>query len=516
VHLGWTIRDEAALNALHCRNGRQRARPVARPRNDNVMTINERHVVVGAGVSGCVAAIMKKRAGYDVTILERNRSTDDLVLPIGTETCNIVSENHSGAEYPYDPQSARDCLDGRLQNERFFPSFIYGGKVTSRVLASRSMIEAGHDIAMQCRSNMEVLRKHYAQRIAENFLNYTFGNPDSAFRESAPPAGVRDVEAAFLTPQRGFNTLYVGLVLQHELRRLGIEFIQGADVQSVQPRSERFEIEYVKDGGRQALVADQVSICAAAYGFALAKRLNPRLELPDIHLALRCIIYCDLPDGCDKNFTCLKLEDKYGAMLSPLGPNTALVYHPPAAHISWKRLSESGEFPTEYRRAIAAEHPEVAERAQQTLHEARKYYPELARASIVSRHVSVAINTTSDSRQRRNMGVFKIVDGCNMMILPKWTMAVADAKKDLVLALEHSVRRGTLHEDDVCELLLELLRVRVEVPGAWLTTQAPYLTSAKALARLMRVPEDIAWGLAKHGSEAAHRWVTDCQAGVEA
>ena len=46
-------------------------------------------------------------------------------LPVCTETSNVVSENHSGAEYPFDAWSARDCLTGRVATEELFPADIW-------------------------------------------------------------------------------------------------------------------------------------------------------------------------------------------------------------------------------------------------------------------------------------------------------------------------------------------------------------------------------------------------------
>jgi L-2-hydroxyglutarate oxidase LhgO len=88
------------------------------------MRKRELHVVIGAGIAGCTTAIMRQLGGYQVVILEKASSTDPQVYPICTETSSIVSENHSGAEYPYGSKSITDCLDGRIANERFFPDLV--------------------------------------------------------------------------------------------------------------------------------------------------------------------------------------------------------------------------------------------------------------------------------------------------------------------------------------------------------------------------------------------------------
>lgn len=50
------------------------------------MSNRELHVVVGAGIAGCVAAIMRRLAGYDVIVLEKVKSDDSQVYPICTGT----------------------------------------------------------------------------------------------------------------------------------------------------------------------------------------------------------------------------------------------------------------------------------------------------------------------------------------------------------------------------------------------------------------------------------------------
>src|SRR5690348_7764588 len=102
------------------------------------MRARELHVVIGGGIAGCLSALFRRRAGYDVILLDRQRSVSSGTYPVCTEMSNIVSENHSGAEYPFDEQSAQDCFDGRLKNETFFPAMIYGGKDYTRIIASQS------------------------------------------------------------------------------------------------------------------------------------------------------------------------------------------------------------------------------------------------------------------------------------------------------------------------------------------------------------------------------------------
>ncbi|WP_394824890.1 FAD-dependent oxidoreductase [Pendulispora albinea] len=465
------------------------------------MKRKELHVVIGGGVAGCLAAITRSRAGYHVVVLEKERARSPGTYPVCTQTSNIVSENHSGAEYPFDPQSARDCLDGRIVNERFFPELIYGGKTYSRIIASRSMMEAGHDIVGQCRTNMGIIRSHYAQRCAEDPANVVFGAPATICREVPDVRGVHDVAAAFLTPQRGMNPVLVATVLDWELRQCGVDFREGSTVTTVNRLEDgRYAIEYIgADGVLESLVADQISLCAATAAFRMARKLNPALEVPRLFMALREILYVDLPDGTDKNFTCLKLEDSYGGMLSPLNDHCAMIYHPPAAHImNLVMAPDTCEFPEEYVYYLRHGHPEMRGRAVWMLHRLRDFYPELARSKILGTYLKVAINTVSDSRVRRNIGVFSVHPGATMTVLPKWTMCAVNARKELALALQHSVAVGNVEPDDVPELLAESMRTCWRTRPAWANDDEALTGHAKKHAINMAVPEVLALRFGDH------------------
>ncbi|MBT0768838.1 FAD-dependent oxidoreductase [Kineosporia sp. J2-2] len=460
------------------------------------MKRREVHVVIGGGVAGCISAIMRSRAGYEVILCEQQEARSTLTHPICTETSNIVSENHSGAEYPFDPRSARDCLDGRIVNERFFPEFIYGGKTYSRIIASQSMMDDGHDIVAQCRSNMKVLESHYAQRCAEDEANAVFGDPAAICREIPTVEGVNDVASAFLTPQRGMNPVLVATVLEWELRQASVDFRAGTRVTSVTTRSDgRYEVTADSAGSRQVIVADQISLCCGTAAFAVAKRLNPAVAFPRLFMALREILYVDLPEGTDKNFTCLKLEDAYGGMLSPLSPAVAMIYHPPAAHVMNEVMHpETGAPPSAYREYLSSGHPEAPARAARTLERLREFYPELARSQILGTYLKIAINTVSDSRVRRNIGVFDLGPGASMTVLPKWTMCAVNARTELGLALRRSADRGHLSPGEVPEVLAQGSRPCWDETPSWARDPATALARSTEHARAMKVPELLAHG----------------------
>jgi glycine/D-amino acid oxidase-like deaminating enzyme len=455
------------------------------------MTTAETHVVVGGGIAGCLSALSRRRAGFNVVLLERNHSVSG-AWPVCTETSNVVSENHSGAEYPFDAWSARDCLTGRVATEELFPADIYAGKDYSRIIASQSMIDDGIDILSICRRNMDVLRDHYERlrEIDPGIADLREGEP--LCEERAGVEGVADVAGVFVTPQRGLNPTYVAAVLEHELVSVGVDFRSGCDVvQIAQDGHGGYEVEYrAPDGETHRLAATQVSLCAAAHSFGIAKRLNPRTTFPKIFLALREILYVSLPDGTDKDFTCLKLEDQYGGMLSPLNPECAMVYHPPAAHIRTVTLDpETCDYPAEYLRYLATGHPEQGERADWTMRELKRYYPELCRSEILGVYLKVAVNTMDDSRIRRNLGVHQILPGCTMTVLPKWTMCVQNARQEMNHVLERSVEFGTIDDAGARERREAVRRYRL---GATRPDAHVLERSAERHAVNMRVPTSLA------------------------
>jgi glycine/D-amino acid oxidase-like deaminating enzyme len=458
----------------------------------HVMTTAETHVVVGAGIAGCLSALHRRRAGYDVVLLERNQSLSG-ALPVCTETSNVVSENHSGAEYPFDAWSARDCLTGRVATEELFPDDIYAGKDYSRIIASQSMIDDGIDIRSICRRNMDVLRAHYDKLRDDDPGLVSLREGEPLVEERADLDGVADVAGVFVTPQRGLNPTYVAAVLEHELVRAGVDFRSGCDLVNI-ARNGRggYSVEYRDpDGETHRLAAAQVSLCAAAHSYGIAKRLNPRATFPPrIFLALREILYVSLPDGTDKDFTCLKLEDRYGGMLSPLNDECAMAYHPPAAHICTLTLDPAtGEYPAEYARYLATGHPEQEERAEWTMRELRRYYPELQRSEILGIYLKVAVNTVDDSRVRRHLDVRQILPGCTMTVLPKWTMCVQNVRQEMNHVLERSVELGTIDDAGARERR-EALR-RYHLDGTWDDVDA-LERSAERHAVNMSVPVEVA------------------------
>jgi hypothetical protein len=181
-------------------------------------------------------------------------------------------------------------------------------------------------------------------------------------------------------------------------------------------------------------------------------------------------------------------------MFSPINQNCAIVYYPPAAHIETVRLSSVGwELPSRMRHWTRRGHPEASDRAAAALGALKDFYPELGRSSVISSHFTIAVNTTANSRIRRNLGVWEILPGCTATVPPKWTMAVANAREDLSLALRRSVSTGNVAPDESRALLRSASEQR-----AW-QTRPPWAGDPEATAavleghaRNMGVPQELA------------------------
>jgi hypothetical protein len=179
-------------------------------------------------------------------------------------------------------------------------------------------------------------------------------------------------------------------------------------------------------------------------------------------------------------------------MLSPLNEKCMMIYHPPAAHMEIALLNPtSGEMPPSLLQRLSDGHPEGQKRANQTLDALTNFYPELKYADSLESHLKIAINTTDISRMRRNMPVWQVVPGCTMIVLSKWTMAVADAKEDLDFALGRSVQRGTLTQSHKNEIVKQINGYTLPVPEEWKMNFSNFLELASKHARNMHLPESI-------------------------
>lgn len=452
--------------------------------------MKEKHAIIGAGVAGCITAIMRKKAGYDVIIFESTTSHSADQHSVCSKTSKVVSENHSGSEYPFDTQSAIDCFNSRMLNEKFFGDFIYAGKDYSRIIPSVEMSLTNENIEKYCFENFNLLKAEYETKIAEKIENRVFGDPASAFKIDHTISNyVLDSDHAYVTPQRGFNPVYVSTLLDWHINKLKIPVIESCDIKNIRRHSNgQYEVFGVNNisGEESKFIFSQICICSGKDSFQLSKIVNADFAFPQIYLAHRNISLVKLNKKLDIQFTCLKLEQEYGGMFSPFNDSVAMIYHPPSAHIGINKMDgNSCEVPREVSDFMLRKSRRF-DVAEQTLKSLIKYYPILENAEVITTFNSVAINTFNDPRIRRNMGVFEIAPGCSSIILPKWTMAVTNALKSLELSLIHS---GYTNED-VKAKINEIKQFQLEVPEEWREDMNNFYVLAKSHALNLGYPEE--------------------------
>jgi hypothetical protein len=134
----------------------------------------------------------------------------------------------------------------------------------------------------------------------------------------------------------------------------------------------------------------------------------------------------------------------------------------------------------------------MQERAEYTLSRLRDFYPELHRSKILNSYLKIAINTVTDSRVRRNIGVFDVQPGATMTVLPKWTMCAVNAKKELALALRQSVATGNVAQGDAQERLGDATRTCWRAAPEWALDAESLTARAAKHAANMKVPELLA------------------------
>ncbi len=456
---------------------------------------NEKHVVIGAGIAGCISAIVRKKAGYDVVIFDNKTSKDPEVYCLCSETSKVVSENHSGSEYPYDNQSALDCFHARVINENFFPDFIYAGKDYSRIIPSVEMSRTDDNIIKRCQDNFNLLKSEYETSIAlDPNQKFVFGEPDECFKIDRNISGnVLDADYAFVTPQRGFNPVYVSTLLDWHIKKLDIPVIDSLNILKINLTGEEYEIHTINKEQESGIHHfSQVCIAAGVNSFEFSKMINNELTFPDIYLAQRNISLVKLRESKNTlNFTCLKLEHAYGGMYSPFNNSVAMVYHPPSAHIDICKMDDiSCRVPKNISDFMLPENKRY-DLAKNSLEKLKKFYPLLEDAEVVTTFNSIAINTVTDSRIRRNMGVFEIKPGCTSVVLAKWTMAVANAFKSLEMSLNYS----RYSSDDVTAIMNDIHNFKLEVPEEWKQDITKFYYYAKKHALNLGYPEDAIYPL---------------------
>lgn len=429
------------------------------------------HVIIGGGISGCILAYLKRSLGYSVILIEKEPETSG-ALPIGTKTTKVVSENHSGAEYPFDNISSTDCFEGRILNELLFPDFIYAGKDYTRVIASRSMA----NVISACDLNNELIKKNYIKSIKE--IGEIFGKAEHAVKvedNEVHKNQVNDIGKVYVTPQRGINPIYLASLLEFTLKNIGVDFRAGWEVNSITMQSDGSYLVKANnnDSSITTVTASNLSICAGVYGLSLAKMINPKIQLSPLFIGLRNITLVELKEKYPIEYTYLKLEGQYGGMFSPLNSKVALLYHPPTAHINTINLNSDTNYFSKVRSHLNASWDARKGVSEKTLEKLKEHYPMIDFAEILQSFNTVTINSVNEPRIRRNMGITKVATRCTLHILPKWTMCVKNALEELEVEIGTTLKKKAEF----------LLRHKIMVPNDWVVNFDSFYKSAKIHAK---------------------------------
>jgi hypothetical protein len=384
-----------------------------------------RIAVVGGSTAGAMVALLHRVSGNDVCLFDRQEEEGGSSFGIGSMAA--VSENHSGAEYPFDRESAIDCLRARLANEPMFPPYIYGGKDYSLILSADD--DSVHEA---CVTNLSRLKEMYSVGCVAGQWPPLFGPPDEAFAMSSDRDQAPGARAAFGTPQRGINPSLFAALLSGEVRSSQIDLRFGCGVTEVRVRGSVTEVAFNFRGKQRAEPFDYVYICCNEAGIALAQSSGILPSGLDFHVGLRKIVIADM-DNKGSVRTRLQLEGPLGGMWSPMSPDSSLLYSPAHFHMGSVSTNRQGWLTIvgDFLRQGASQGTEE----RRAIEHLAQLFPVCKGATIRRTIHKVNINTIDDPRVRRNFGFVRLRPNIALLLLPKWTMAASNALQAVNLTL---------------------------------------------------------------------------------
>lgn len=473
--------------------------------------IPEDIMVVGGGIAGLISAIRLKQAGYrKVEVIETGED-------VFSGTSAVINEAHSGAEYPFDEQSGRDCMRSLVGMVRLLPREVFINKGVTMFFVS----EKNKEMLPIMRNHVfNTLKDEYLRLIKEDPKNEVLGDPEKVFRELDPSeyTNVSGVVAGFITPQRGIGAAHMAAILKQAAIEHGVDFHFNTEVKKITDISEvggahggSYSVEVTKPqvpGGSEACyTTDQVVLAANYRGFKLAHDLNPEYSRGDIYAGLRQIVKVRISpesipflpqsqvpgerDGVKSVASCFTLEGKNGGMLGPYSPGYALVYFPPESQI--ERILLDGDIPERWKEILSERNSDMA-RAQRILDGVRDLYPVLDGATIETTYVKVAISPSENSRSRPNPEIGRVNDGVHdINFITKATNASQNANRLAMNALRTSLERGVINSLEFEEALARLQGQTIELPAKF-HDKAGLDRALRAMAASMDLPLDAVRG----------------------
>ena len=301
---------------------------------------SESVLVVGAGLAGCFLAYELRRLGYGQVILTERL---DEVCGVGPK---VVTEIHAGGEYPFDRQSAVDCLHGLAVLQRILPSKVLN-KPRSHLLVSEGSAKAGLN-GEKYAAHLIALQREYENMVREDpALEEDICAVTDFWRRLDPEeyCEVINVDSGFETPQRGIQPDILASTMFDMLKSSQVDVRLSQEAVGVARRADgSFQVTVITSTNESTVECSQIAFANHVLGFKMMTALaDDGFSLPSIYFALRMIVAVE--HGVDRTFpapTRLMLEGDYGAMDAPLDRRRSLGYHPPHGQSQRRQLQAPG------------------------------------------------------------------------------------------------------------------------------------------------------------------------------
>lgn len=428
-------------------------------------------VVIGGGLSGCLAALFAARAKdargrpqYKVTLLE---AKPDLLMGASSMAARL----HLGGEYPNDPQTGKDCLTGAALWKIVMPQHgILTDQEPMRFLIARTtemkgrrgdkggavrlhnsggylqyytkdiqphykeVIEMVHDIIVREGSKCQIAGENASGWSRERIAKSLFGLEEK-FSEVIVDAedrhwyGDEYIVGGFKSQEPGLNLPHYLEAVKNAVREAGVHVITNCPVERIEISSGSNGYTVHCKGSAQPLHARQIIQAAWEGGFALdgEHRIKPK----EVNVYRRAMVLVDTSRVHPKPPPSFVLKDDAGGMYSPLhGGNEALVYHPLIGHLGACRLNSADpgkrRVPDDWQKPLSPKE-EAALLARYKAALVKGPFPFLRNAVFKKVIVQPTLNFQEHVDQRRHEPTEEIKPGYHVMYSTKLTLALQSA-----------------------------------------------------------------------------------------
>jgi len=327
----------------------------------------EEIAIIGGGRGGVETALMMAKQTnkdnspkYHVTLIEEQ----DTLL---NGASMIASRLHLGGEYPLDPQTAKDCLEGAIIFKLLMPDNIYTPTPPMKFLVSEKTQGSGEMPENQYDSKSLTLQKYEQayEKIAHDYslaltelqkklklpkvddaAKLLFGPKADLFKRldpsSDPKKGYGDynqgdtkIAGGFQSKEPGINIGKFLAMLHQELelqqQKGNITILTGHQVikDGIQGDLGSYKIHCKTKDGAKIIPSSQVILTAWQRGPQIIPHLDVDEQGNEKHITVfkRAMMLVDLPTGWKTPPAFIMLGES-GGMLSPYNDKTAICYLP--------------------------------------------------------------------------------------------------------------------------------------------------------------------------------------------